>query len=108
MNTRAIMLFVFGAILLYGFMEAIPLLRGPSLSVSAPQPGEMIPGGIVEVSGTVARASALNLNGAPVLPSQTGAFATTLTLPKGVSVLTFVGTDSFGRITRKERTVFIP
>ena len=99
---------IFGAILLYGFMEAVPLLLGPSLSISSPAPDAVFPGGIVSISGTVARTTALDLNGAPVLPSQTGNFATTLTLPKGVSVLTFVGKDSFGRITKKERTVFIP
>ena len=108
MHARTIMPLVFGAILLYGFMEALPLLLGPSLTISSPKPDAVFPGGIVSVSGTVARTSALDLNGAPLLPSQTGDFATTLTLPKGVSVLTFVGTDSFGRITRKERTIFIP
>ena len=108
MNARTLTPLIFGAIVLYGFMEAIPLLLGPSLAVSSPMPDSVFANGIVNVSGTVARASALNLNGAPVLPGEKGDFAATLTLPKGVSILTFVAEDSFGRITREARTVFIP
>jgi len=96
------------AIALYGFMEAWPLLRGPSLSISSPANDASFLDGIVAVSGKAERATVLTLNGAPILHEEDGSFLSTLTLPRGSSILTIVAADRFGRSVTATRTVFVP
>lgn len=92
----------------YGFLKAVPLVLGPSLSISSPINGATYQSGVVEVEGTTSRVVALTLNGAPLLKDQTGRFSSTLTFPSGGSVLTFIATDRFGRQVRTTRSIFIP
>ncbi|HUY62705.1 MAG TPA: hypothetical protein VMV50_02880 [Candidatus Paceibacterota bacterium] len=93
----------------YGVKEAVPLLAGPALAVSAPADGMTAsPSGIVVVSGTAARAAVLTLDGAQLLHDQDGSFSSTLTLPRGGSILTLVATDRFGRSVTRTRTVYVP
>ena len=92
----------------YGLVEAWPLLSGPSLALVVPTDNATFPGGIVSVSGTVARAAQLTLDGAPVLYDQDGSFSSTLTFPHGGSILTFVATDRFGRSVTATRNIFVP
>jgi len=96
------------AVVLYGLIEAWPLLRGPRLFISSPTDNENIPGGIVIVSGNAARTAVLKLNDAPILHEENGNFSSTLTLPTGSSILTIVATDRFGRRATETRTVFVP
>lgn len=92
----------------YGFFEAWPLLAGPTLSIESPQDNISVPGGIVTVSGKATRIALLTLDGAQVLHDQNGSFTTTLTFPRGGSLLTFVATDRFGRHITTTRSVFVP
>ncbi|MBI3572496.1 hypothetical protein HY091_03130 [Candidatus Kaiserbacteria bacterium] len=92
----------------YGLVEAWPLLKGPALVIDSPTPGAVFPGAIASVSGKVLRASALTLDGAPLLPDEQGAFSATLTFPRGSSILTFVAADRFGRSIIKTRQIFVP
>ncbi len=92
----------------YGLVEAWPLLRGPSLALTSPADNAAVTDGIVTVSGKVARAAVFTLNGAPLLYDQNGAFSSTLTFPRGGSILTFMVTDRFGRSTSATRTIFVP
>ena len=64
--------------------------------------------GIVTVSGKAARAAQLTLDGAPLLHEEDGNFSTTLTFPRGGSVLTFAATDLFGKRVTATRTIFVP
>lgn len=98
-------LFIFAG---YGLIEAWPLIRGPSLSIVSPHDAAPFPSGIVSVRGTAARAAALMLNGAPLLHEENGDFSSTLTFPRGGSLLTFVATDRFGRSVTATRSVFVP
>lgn len=92
----------------YGFTRAWPLIAGPSLSIASPTDNAPFPGGIVTVRGKAERAATLTLNGALLLHQEDGAFYSTLTFPKGSSILTFVATDRFGRRVTATRTIFVP
>ena len=92
----------------YGLTEAWPLLAGPSLSIVSPIDNASYPSGIVSIEGKVVRAAALTFNGASMLHDQNGVFSSTLTFPRGGSILTFVATDRFGRTVTATRSIFIP
>ena len=104
--------YLIGAILfvliVYGLVEAWPLLAGPTLSITSPTDGAPFPGGIVSKIGRAERASAITLNGATMLHDQNGDFSSTLTFPRGGSILTFTVTDRFGRTVTEARSIFVP
>ena len=109
MTTRNLVLAVLAALLIYGAMEAWPLVAGPSLTVLSPTDGETVPeGGVVAIEGTALRTVALSLDGARVLPdATTGDFETQLAFPAGTSILTFVARDRFGRSRTTTRTIYV-
>lgn len=92
----------------YGLIEAWPLIIGPTLSIESPVNDASVPGGIVAVSGVVHRTTSFTLNGAPLLHDQDGRFSSTLTFPRGGSILTFVASDRFGRTITQTRNIFVP
>jgi len=92
----------------YGLVEAWPLLMGPSLSIASPTNHASYPSGIVSIRGEAARAAVLTLNGAPLLRDQDDSFLSTLTFPRGGSILTFMATDRFGRTVTATRAIFVP
>jgi len=102
--TLAILIILVG----YGCIEVWPIIVGPSLSITSPINNESFSDGIVTVRGNAARATALAINGAPVLREENGNFSSTLSFPHGSSILTFVATDRFGRKVTATRTVFVP
>ena len=59
------------------------------------------------MQGKVARAASLTLNGAPLLYDQNGVFSSTLTFPRGGSILTFVVIDRFGRTVTAARSIYV-
>ncbi len=101
---RAILLVFIG----YGSIEAWPLVAGPTLSITSPADNASFPSGIVDVTGRAKRASTIMLSGAPLLHDQNGGFSSTLTFPRGGSILTFTATDRFGRRITQTRTIFVP
>ncbi len=106
--TRTLIAVVLCILVGYGLTEAWPLLAGPGLSVESPQNDASFPGGIVSVQGHASRIALLTLDGASVLHDEQGAFSTTLTFPRGGSILTFVATDRFGRRITATRSIFVP
>lgn len=106
--TRYLIALVLVVLFGYGFIEAWPLLAGPSLSIVSPEQNALYSDGIVSIQGNAARAAQLTLNGAPVLRDQNGSFSSTLTFPRGGSILTFVATDRFGRTVTATRSIFVP
>ena len=106
--TRPLIALVLLIIVSYGLVEAWPLLAGPSLSIVSPIENAAYKGGIVTVQGKAARASVITLDGAPILHDQNGDFSSTLTFPRGGSILTFVATDRFGRSVTATRSIFVP
>ncbi len=104
--------YLIGAILLilvgYGLIEAWPLIAGPSLHIDSPVNNTTYPEGVVSIQGRAPRASSLTLNGAPLLHDQNGGFSSTLSFPRGGSILTFIATDRFGRTVTATRNIFVP
>ncbi|MCX6788203.1 MAG: hypothetical protein NT108_03525 [Candidatus Kaiserbacteria bacterium] len=92
----------------YGSIEAWPLIAGPALDITSPADNASFPGGIVDIRGEAGRAAQLTLNGAPLLRDQNGVFSSTLTFPRGGSILTFVAADRFGRTVTATRSIFVP
>ncbi|MBU6321024.1 MAG: hypothetical protein KGI78_00160 [Patescibacteria group bacterium] len=105
---RALIAVVLAVVLGYGLFEGYPLLAGPSLVVASPAEGAHAPDGVVTVSGRAARTVALTLDGAALLPDQSGRFGATLAFPPGGSILTFTATDRFGRRTTVTRAIYVP
>ena len=106
--TRHLIALVLVILIGYGIIEAWPLLVGPSLSIVSPTDNASYPNGIVSIQGNAARVAVLTLNGAPILHDQNGNFSSTLTFPRGGSILTFVATDRFGRTVTATRSIFVP
>ncbi len=104
--------YLIGAVLfvggVYGLIEAWPLLVGPTLTIDAPINNASFPDGIVTVQGRSAHAAELTLDGAPLLRDQSGNFSSTLTFPRGGSILTFKATDRFGKTVSETRAIFVP
>ncbi|MEK7126285.1 MAG: hypothetical protein AAB517_00690 [Patescibacteria group bacterium] len=104
--------YLIGAVLFilagYGITEAWPLLAGPSIFIASPADNVLYPDGIVVVSGNTKRASAVTLNGEPLFRDQNGDFSSTLTFPRGGSILTFTATDRFGKTVTETRSIFVP
>jgi hypothetical protein len=92
----------------YGLIEAWPLISGPSMVIDSPQNGETVTGGTLTISGTVKHTTSLMLDGFPLIPTENGAFAATLTFPAGGSILTFVATDRFGHTVTRTREIYVP
>jgi len=106
--TRYLLAAVLFLLVVYGLVEAWPLIAGPTLVIESPRDGAPFPGGIVTVRGHAARVALLTLDGAPLLHDENGAFSSTLTFPHGESILTFVATDRFARRVTTTRTIFVP
>ena len=104
--------YLIGAVLLiivsYGGIEAWPLIAGPALFIDVPAQHASFPDGIVTIQGRTSRVAELTINGALALYDQEGDFSSTLTFPRGGSILTFVATDRFGRRVTATRTIFVP
>lgn len=104
--------YLIGGVLLvvavYGGVEAWPLIAGPALAIETPAEYASFPGGIVTVRGRATRAAELTVNGALSRYDQNGDFSSTLTFPRGGSILTFVVTDRFGRTVTATRSIFVP
>lgn len=104
--------YLIGAVLVvlvgYGLVEAWPLIAGPSLSIASPAQNAPYPGGVVSIRGRAERAATILLNGAPLLHDQNGGFSSTMTFPRGGSILTFTATDRFGRTVTATRNIFVP
>ncbi len=97
---------IVGAI--YGGIKAWPLIAGPKLVIDTPTNNETFSDGIVNVQGRAIRTAEITLNSALVLYDQDGNFSSTLTFPRGGSILTFVATDRFGRSVTLTRSIFVP
>lgn len=102
--TIAILVIVIG----YGIREALPLLAGPSISVTEPRNGESFHNGFITILGSTLHTQSVSLDGSPLVTDEKGNFKTTLTLPRGGAILSLTATDRFGRSITERRTVFVP
>lgn len=106
--TRLLIALTLTLIAAYGAWEAYPLLAGPALTITSPGNGASYADGVVTVEGRATRATALTLDGNPLLPDREGHYAITLAFPRGGSILRLTATDRFGRTLTRERTIYVP
>ncbi len=104
---RYILIIVLVSISSYGLLEALPILSGPSLSISSPINGKITSNGLITVSGNVERVVALTLNGVSLLPEDDGSFSKVVTPPLGGSILRLTAADRFGHTVTDTRTIFV-
>ena len=107
MMTRVAIIALLIALVVYGFIEAWPLLSGPRITLSSPADGAIIDGGEVTIAGIATHTETLTLDSAPLLIEQNGNFSKTLTLPKGSVILLLTAADRFKRTTSVRRSVFV-
>ncbi len=106
--TKQILSIVLVLLLGYGMIEAWPLLSGPSLTVQTPTENLSVENGTLALTGSAKRAVTLTVNGSPLIATEDGSFNTVRTYPHGLSLLTFVATDRFGRSRTITRQIFVP
>ena len=107
MFARILTVLVLLIVLGYGIREAIPLFRGPVLSINTIENSGNSDDGFITISGSAIHTQAVVLDGNPVVTDQDGRFMTTLTLPRGGAILTVTATDRFRRTVTERRTVFV-
>lgn len=108
MTLKSIAAIILVLVLLYGVVEALPLLRGPALSITSPTDYASIVDGYAHIEGVAKHTETLMLNGGPLLIDEQGRFSTALLLPAGGAILTLTAQDRFGRHVTETRTVLIP
>ncbi len=89
----------------YGVLKAVPLIRGPHINISQLSTGQ---DGLTMLSGTAVHTETLTMDGGTLLIDGSGAFKTSLTLPRGGAILTLTATDRFGRSHTLQRSVITP
>lgn len=92
----------------YGVSEAMPLIKGPALTLESPAAYTQTEDGFVTISGIARRTDTLLLNGSPLLIDEHQRFSRTLLLPAGGAILTLAASDRFGRTETITRSVLIP
>lgn len=100
----AVFLIVLG-IVGYGIYVFTPILSQPKIHVSSPAQGEVMEGTELIVRGSVQNINKLQINNVPVDISKSGSFETKIAIWEGSTILTFTGTDRFGRSTTVTRIV---
>ena len=97
---------VLAIVVIYGLVEAYPLLAGPSITLSSPKNGAELTDPVA-IAGVAHRAATLTLDGAPLTPDQDGSFSATLAFPSGTSILMLTARDRFGRTITITRTIVV-
>lgn len=105
MSTRVISVILLVLVIGYGFIKAIPLIRGPRIDVSSLSTNA---DGLTVISGTAVHTETLTIDGGTLLIDSDGHFSKNLMLPRGGAILKLTATDRFGRSRTLERTVVTP
>ena len=106
--SRAIAALVLLLVILYGSYKALPLLAGPSLTLTSPVETQVFRDNTVSISGVAKRTEKLTLNGTLLPIDAEGRFSKTLIISSGGAILSLTATDRFGKSIGVSRSVFIP
>jgi len=106
LSNKLLVSVVLAIVVVYGLIEAYPLIAGPSITLSSPVNGAELTDPVA-IMGIAHRATALTLDGAPLTPDQDGSFSATLAFPAGTSILTLTAHDRFGRTITITRTIVV-
>ena len=89
----------------YGLFEARLIIQGPVVTISMPIDGSATSSTGVVIAGTAENISFLTINDSPSYTDKAGHYATLLSIPPGVAVLTVRAVDRFGRRTAKSVSI---
>ena len=92
----------------YGSFKALPLLQGPSITLTSPTENQTVASNTISIAGVASRTENLTLNGSLLPIDAEGRFSKTLTVASGGAILSLTATDRFGKSVSISRSVFIP
>ena len=105
---RLLAIGVLALLVVYGAFKALPLVSGPSITLTSPSENQTFNTGIVTISGQAGHTENLYLNGTLLPIDARGRFSTSLTLPHGGAILSLTAADRFGKQVSVRRSVFVP
>jgi hypothetical protein len=91
------------AFLLYCLFQARFLILGPQVWITTPVDGEALQARVITASGQARNVAWMSLNGRQIFTDQDGNWSEKLIVSGGVSIMTVVVRDRFGR--EKEESV---
>jgi len=93
----------------YAYLQSKEFLRGPVVTITEPQSGDMSTSSRILLRGAGKNISFLTLNGRQIFTDERGHFEESILLPEGYSVHTLEAKDRFGhKIEEKLELVYKP
>lgn len=86
-----------GIILIYGLFRVYPIVVGPVITLTSPQDGEIVASSTFLVTGKVARAKEITLQGRPITIDTEGNFKETLVTHSPYTILVLEAIDTYGK-----------
>lgn len=97
-------LLLFGIFGYLGF-QVRSIIEPPALVVTTPSDGSTTDSAIISVAGNIKEEAHINVNGETVLPNTDGSFSTTITLERGLNIITIEGKKRHSRPATIYRTI---
>ena len=91
--------------LCYGGWRALPLLRGPEVTIYSPKEGDIVASSSFEVSGKVSKVKEITIQGRPIPIDQDGHFKELLVASYPYAILVVTATDFYGTSITKTVSV---
>lgn len=88
----------------YGAWQARFLIVGPEITIATP-PAQVQKDRTVTLTGVAANATALYLNGRPIVTDQSGVFTEAVVLENGHTIVGLDAHDRYGRVTHWEQSL---
>src|SRR3989344_5126509 len=85
------------AILGYAYHRTGDLIRGPRVTIVAPENGAVLTEPLLRIAGRVDNAAALSINGRAVFTNERGEFDDEILVSRGYNVFEISAGDRFGR-----------
>jgi hypothetical protein len=89
------------------FQGSRALVFGPQLVLKTPQDGSLITSPLLHIAGNTQHANKLLLNGGAIFTTPAGDFNEQLVLSPGLTTLTLVAIDKYGKTKTKRTHVFL-
>lgn len=94
------------ALIGYGFFQVRHFVRGPVLSITAPEDGEVVTDPRLTITGSAHNISFITLNESDIFTDENGTFSQELLLAPGYSIIEVSVTDRFKRTRTESREVY--
>ncbi len=88
-------------LVVYAYFQSREYLRGPIITIEAPENGSVSTTSLVALVGHARNISFLTLNGRQIFTDEQGRFTESLLLEEGYSILTLEAKDRFGHTIEK-------